>query len=58
MKVYLNTTSNEDCSESYDDEDLDIFDSQICAGGERGKDTCQGDRYEQIQINNLKTKFY
>ncbi|XP_058829116.1 CLIP domain-containing serine protease B4-like [Topomyia yanbarensis] len=40
LHVFLNGVSLETCDAAYDE---DIIDSQLCAGAEKGKDTCQGD---------------
>lgn len=44
MKVGLNIVDSRKCFEmvKYDLEINNILDSQICAGGEEDKDTCQG----------------
>ncbi|KAL1380640.1 hypothetical protein pipiens_014047 [Culex pipiens pipiens] len=40
LHVQLHAISSTYCNEKYNDE---IIDSQLCAGAEAGKDTCQGD---------------
>ncbi|VEN56986.1 unnamed protein product [Callosobruchus maculatus] len=43
MKVDLPYVEKEDCKESYKVLGMDLIDSQTCAGGEAGKDSCNGD---------------
>lgn len=35
--------SNEQCKEAFTSVSVDIIDTQLCAGGEKGKDSCRGD---------------
>jgi secreted trypsin-like serine protease len=48
MKVHLNATDHETCVEAWEDENH-INESQFCAGGVRGQDTCNGDSGGPIQ---------
>lgn len=43
LKVALNAVNNEKCAETYSSFNLKIIDTQMCAGGEQGKDSCNGD---------------
>ncbi|KAF2902747.1 hypothetical protein ILUMI_03437 [Ignelater luminosus] len=43
LKVALPIRSNENCSKIYQQHEINIQSSQICAGGEKGQDSCQGD---------------
>lgn len=35
--------SNDQCKEAFTSVNVDIIDTQLCAGGEKGKDSCRGD---------------
>jgi secreted trypsin-like serine protease len=48
MKVYLNATDHEECVKAHPQMQISV--SQICAGGVRGKDTCNGDSGGPLQI--------
>ncbi|KAF2898151.1 hypothetical protein ILUMI_08021 [Ignelater luminosus] len=43
LKVELLVQTNNDCSKHYRPEGMRIAGSQMCAGGEKGKDSCSGD---------------
>ncbi|KAF2881990.1 hypothetical protein ILUMI_24171 [Ignelater luminosus] len=43
LKVELPVKSNQDCATFYRQRDIQVAGSQICAGGERGKNACNGD---------------
>lgn len=43
MKVELPTVDKEECVEQFSMMNIDLIDSQMCAGGEGGKDSCNGD---------------
>ncbi|XP_065073609.1 CLIP domain-containing serine protease B4-like [Ochlerotatus camptorhynchus] len=44
-KMYLDIPgwSNDQCKEAFSSVSVDIIDTQLCAGGEKGKDSCRGD---------------
>ncbi|GAB0097787.1 CLIP domain-containing serine protease [Sergentomyia squamirostris] len=43
LKVRVNGVSKDSCNAIYRRQNVQIGDSQICAGGEKGKDSCRGD---------------
>ena len=43
MQVWLPVVSNDDCNRVYTQKRISIGDSQLCAGGVEGKDSCTGD---------------
>lgn len=43
MKVGVDGVDYQRCNEVYSSQRRRIVDSQICAGGEKGKDSCRGD---------------
>lgn len=43
LKVDVNGVNQGDCQEAYNQRRKTIVDTQICAGGEAGKDSCGGD---------------
>lgn len=43
LKVLLNGVTNTECNRVYNQRRVNIMNSQICAGGESGKDACSGD---------------
>lgn len=43
LKVRLPLVENEDCGRTYRNAGLELGAGQICAGGQRGKDSCRGD---------------
>lgn len=43
LKVRVNGVDRTSCNSVYSRQNVVIGDSQVCAGGERGKDSCRGD---------------
>jgi len=43
LKVAIDGYSNADCQRIYSTSNIQIIDSQICAGGDPGRDSCNGD---------------
>ncbi|KAF2898008.1 hypothetical protein ILUMI_08173 [Ignelater luminosus] len=43
LKVEVPIVSNEDCVKYFIESGIEITKTQICAGGEKGKDSCEGD---------------
>lgn len=43
LKVNITADANSDCQRVYNKQRLTILNSQICAGGDKGKDSCNGD---------------
>ncbi|CRL07282.1 CLUMA_CG020261, isoform A [Clunio marinus] len=43
LKVNVDGVSNDDCQRVYSSENRQIVDSQVCAGGKKGFDSCRGD---------------
>lgn len=43
LKVRVNGVARDACNEVYKRQNVVISDTQVCAGGQRGKDSCRGD---------------
>lgn len=54
LKVTLPFVPNERCQSVYGNYSLRIAPTQICAGGEKAKDTCRGDSGSPLMFYNIK----
>lgn len=43
MKVSVRPFPHSNCTKKYEMLDMEVTDKQLCAGGQRGKDSCSGD---------------
>ncbi|CAG9856887.1 unnamed protein product [Phyllotreta striolata] len=51
-KVEIPAVDNETCRKKYREMGIEIKDTQICGGGEKGKDSCTGDSGGPLMIQN------
>ncbi|KAJ9596095.1 hypothetical protein L9F63_012679 [Diploptera punctata] len=50
MKIQLPVVSNEECNKMYQQKNRQIGESQLCAGGEKDRDSCSGDSGSPLMI--------
>lgn len=52
MKLEVPAVEFKDCSRKYNEVGIELQDTQICAGGEEGKDSCTGDSGGPLIMEN------
>jgi len=61
LKLQVPVKSNSECSERYSIARVDLGKGQVCAGGERGRDSCRGDSggpLMTVNSDNGETNWY